>query len=342
MPAAANAPSPAPAPAARPAANSNSRLAKVVKGRMRVPFRLFAYGPEGVGKSTLAAHAPDPIWFDIEDGTAQLDVARYRFRDEEGGHIPLSYEEITAGLDDLLTNDHAFKTVVMDTADRLEALIWRFICKRDSKPGKPLNSIEDYGYNKGPGIALDEWRALCARLDRLRMHRRMNAIVLGQMKVTNFKNPEGDDYDRYTPRVDPKAAGWLREWSDATAFCCFEEGAGKLTEKDRPKGFSTGMRLMKLARTAAYDAKSRYATPAEVKVELANPWAPFAAAMEDAMSLDVGALERLITAEVERIDDTDLGAKVKAAVAAEVKRGNADALHRFLNDLKQRQAKAAG
>ncbi len=336
MPAAAVAPAPVSAPAA---ANTNSRLAKVVKGRMKMPLRCLFYGTEGVGKSTLAAHAPAPIWLDVDDGTSLLDVARYAFRDEPGGHVPLTYAEITAATDDLLRNDHPYQTLVIDTADRLEALLHRFICQRDSRPGKELKHLESYGYNKGPDIALDEWRALCARLDRLRSHRRMNVIILGHAQIKNFKNPEGDDYDRYLPRIDVKAGGFLKEWCDVTGFCCFEEGGAKLKEGDRAKGFSTGRRMVKLARTAAFDAKSRYAVDAEVVLDEANPWAPFAKAIDDAISLDLPALTKSIAAEVERIGDAELAAKVEEHTNKAVKAGDSDALHRFLIDLKRRPAK---
>lgn len=329
------------APASAPnAANTNSRLAKVHKGRLPMPLRCLFYGTEGVGKSTLAAHTPSPIWLDVDDGTSLLDVARYPFRDEPGGHVPSSYSEIVAGLDDLLTNDHPYQTVVVDTADRLETLIWRHIVARDSAKTKGgLTSVEDYGYGRGYAVALDEWRALCARLDRLRNHRRMNVIILGHAQIKSFKNPEGEDYDRYLPRINEKAGGYLKEWVDVAGFCCFEEGGTKLKDQDRAKGFSTGRRIVKLARTAAFDAKSRYAVPAEVVLEEANPWAPFAKAIEDAISLDLPALAASISTEVERIGDAELATKVKEHTDKAVKAGDSDALHRFLIDLKRRPAK---
>src|ERR1700690_2473427 len=97
-------------------------LDKVKKGKLAVAYRFLIYGPEGIGKSSLAADSLDPIFMDIDDGSAGLDVARYPFRDGPGGHVPLSYAEVTAGLDDLATNPHNFKTLVLDTADRLEVL----------------------------------------------------------------------------------------------------------------------------------------------------------------------------------------------------------------------------
>ena len=37
---------------------------------------LTIYGGPGIGKTTLAASAPDPVFLDLEHGTRQIDVAR--------------------------------------------------------------------------------------------------------------------------------------------------------------------------------------------------------------------------------------------------------------------------
>jgi hypothetical protein len=329
----------------QPQLRSLSRLANVQKGRLREPLRYVFYGDEGVGKSTLAAHSPDPIWFDIEDGSGRLDVARYMFRDETGGHVPRTYVEILNAIEDLTANEHPYKTLVIDTADRLETLIWRWMLERDSgkttamnKGGKTLHSIEDYGFAKGYVMAVDEWRSLCFRLDRLRTNRRMSVIWLAHAQIRTFKNPEGEDYDRYHLRIHERAAGFLKEWSDVAGFCCFEQGASKL-EGDRAKGFSTGMRLLKLERTAAYDAKSRISLPPEVKLEPMNPWAPFAKAVDDGIDMDADKLTTLINAEVKRLGDKELEKRVKTAVTDA--KGDTEALSRYLMDLKRREPQQA-
>lgn len=330
----------------KPATNGNgatSRLAKVQKGRLKLPYRYVFYGPEGVGKSTLAAHAPSPIWFDVEDGSGRLDVARYMFRDGPGGHVPQTFQDVIAGINDLGLSEHPFQTLVIDTADRLESLIWQHVVARESgkpsplnKGGKQLASVEDFGFGKGYQIALDEWRLLCQRLDRLRVAKNMAIVFLAHAQIRTFKNPEGDDYDRYHLRIQEKAAGFLKEWGDVTGFCCFEEGAGKMGDGDRAKGFSTGKRLLKLDRTAAFDAKSRLALPSQVELDPMNPWAPLAQAVEDGS--DVDKLSEAIAVELARIDDATTTTKVNVAVDAAKKKGDHEALSRYLIELKKRES----
>ena len=46
------------------------------KGRIHRPQKAVLYGPEGVGKSTLASQLPDPVFLDTEGGTHHLEVVR--------------------------------------------------------------------------------------------------------------------------------------------------------------------------------------------------------------------------------------------------------------------------
>jgi PHD/YefM family antitoxin component YafN of YafNO toxin-antitoxin module len=133
-----------------------SRLAKVTKGRLRTPNTIIIYGPEGVGKSTLALSAPGVIMFDVEDGSSEIEARRYPFTDHpEKGHVPPNYQAVLDAIDDLTVSEHDYKTLVIDSADRLEAMIWKHMLARDSEPGARnpknavLTSIEDYGYGKG-------------------------------------------------------------------------------------------------------------------------------------------------------------------------------------------------
>lgn len=328
-----------------------SRLAKVTKGRLRSPNTIVIYGPEGVGKSTLALSAPDVIMFDVEDGSSEIETRRYPFTDHpKKGHVPPTYQSVLDAIEDLTASDHAYKTLVMDSADRLESLIWRHMLARDSEPGvrnpknQTLTSIEDYGFGKGYVQAVEEWRSLASRLDRLRYARDMDIVIVGHAHVKPFKNPEGDDYDRYQLRIDPRAASFLKEWAKVTAFMSFEDTADKVPgagKHSRSKGFSTGRRLLRTSRSAAVDAKSRLALPDEVEVDIANPWAPFEKAIEDSHQTEVAKLVESIEAEFSRIGDADIVANAKAPVEAAAESKDIGALARYLNSLQKRPAKEA-
>ena len=47
------------------------------KGPQMRSIRCVIYGPEGIGKSTLASQFPDAVFIDFEHGTDSMDVARF-------------------------------------------------------------------------------------------------------------------------------------------------------------------------------------------------------------------------------------------------------------------------
>jgi hypothetical protein len=315
-----------------------SRIGAIKSGQLRSSLRHLFYGPEGVGKSSLAADAPKPLFIDVEGGADNIDVARYMFRDEDGGHVPRSYAEVTAAIDDLdrqpgpRPRDARARHV-----DALEALVHRHVCEVNGK-----TSIEEFGFGKGYQVALDEFRRLLSLLDAVRA-KGMQVVLLGHAIVKTFKNPEGEDYDRYQLRVHDKTGGLIKEWCDVVGFIRFDGGAAKLkgdaSQAKRARGWATGDRLVHLARDAAWDAKSRLSMPAEIKLDIAHPWAPFAAAEAGSRNASVETLAAQITAELDRIGvesfKTAAGtATTRTGVLAMVAKSDASTLTRILAGLK--------
>ena len=300
-------PRPAPANGSRPPgvpttqpSKAKSKLGTIQRGQLRSSLRHLFYGPEGVGKSSLAANAPAPLFLDIEGGADNLDAARYPFRDEPGGHVPRELDEVTAAIEDLIANPgHGYETLVIDTIDALEALVHKHICKANGK-----GTVEDFGFGKGYNVALDEFRRLFALLDTIR-GQGVQVVLVGHSFVKTFKNPEGEDFDRYQLRVHEKAGGLIKEWCDVVGFIHFDGGSAKIPgdtgQSKRARGWSTGARIVELHREAAWDAKSRLTLPATLELGVADPWAPFALASMGARNADTRTLTEVVVAELDRI-----------------------------------------
>lgn len=227
-------------------------LSNVKKGPIRAPLRELLYGPEGVGKSTFGADAPAPIFLGRDDGTKRLDVARFP--------QPESWDDILDAIKTLGTEPHEYQTLVIDTLDSIEPMLWEKVCDDGDDKGKK-NNIEEFGYGKGYQIALDYWRTFLSWIERLQVRRGMNVIMLAHAQIRGFKNPLGDDFDRYQLKLNEKAGGLLKEWSESVLFANFDIQAKKESRKARAKGVASAARWIYTTRHAAYDAKNRYGLP---------------------------------------------------------------------------------
>src|SRR5262245_48320127 len=98
-------------------------LDNVTQGQLNLPWAIVVYGVEGVGKTTLGTDAEEPIVLGPEVGTSHM------------AHVtrapkPRNWQDVFDFLQQLLTREHRFKTLVVDSLDWLEPLIWDEVCKK--------------------------------------------------------------------------------------------------------------------------------------------------------------------------------------------------------------------
>ncbi len=233
---------------------SKMTLQAVTSGRIKSPIKTAIYGPAGVGNSTFAAGAPGAIFLPVEEGTNAIDCARFP--------MPETFNDVLDAIGTLATGEHKYKTLVIDTLDALEALIWQHVCAAGKK-----QSIEDFGYGKGYVAALEQWRIFLSRLEGLRKARSMSIVLVAHSQIRKFQNPEGADFDRYELKLAGKgASGLVTEWSDCLLFACYETVAA-VDKNERTRGVTTGKRIARTVHGAAYEAKNRYSLPDPMDLE---------------------------------------------------------------------------
>jgi hypothetical protein len=297
-------------------------LASIKRGKSTAPWRMLLYGVEGVGKTTLAAGTPAPIFLGAEDGSGHLDVARFP--------TPETWGDLRAAVNLLAREKHDYRTLVIDTVDWVEPLLWAAICARDGQP-----NVEAYGYGKGYQVALDEWRSWLADLERMRTVG-VNVMMLGHCALRPFKNPEGDDYDRYELKLNAKAGGLLKEWCDAVCFANYETYTKTEQRTKRVKGVSTGARWLYTARTAAYDAKNRFGFPDMLPLS----WPDVEAAM--APSTDNTALVEEIRRKAGELEKVDGERALLAIERAGGDKSKLEQLNTWVNSKLSTKAEMAG
>jgi len=228
-----------------------SFLQQVTKGKIVSPHLILIYGTDGVGKSTFASEAPAPIFIGPEDGTKNLDVARMP--------QPKIYTDISTQIAELYKESHKFQTLVIDSIDWIEPLIWEHVCKVEG-----VKSLEKVGggYGKGYVEAQLVWRDLVSDLQALQSRTAMNVILVGHSFVKPFHDPEANEsYDRYQIKMNDKASAVLREFVDVVLFTNFEVATKKDDGSKKAKAYGDGTRVMYTERRPAFDAKNRIGLP---------------------------------------------------------------------------------
>jgi len=243
--------------------------------------RIVCHGKGGVGKTTWGASAPDAILIPVEEGLGNLAVAHFP--------RPASFGDVMEMLQELALKDHTRKTLVIDTVDALEPLIWNHVCESRSDSKKQYASIEDFPYGRGFTFADEAWLRLFRGLDHLRSTG-MTVIVLAHSESKFIEDPLTGPVERLQPKLHKRANSLLYEWADVVAFMDLNR---VLVEKEGAKGRTTtvaqvlGERRLYLEDRGGFVAKNRYSLPVWLEVSKANPYA----SLRDAILTAFGAGE---------------------------------------------------
>lgn len=218
----------------------------ISKGKVETAKKVVAYGPEGIGKSTLASQFPDPVFIDTEGSTKELDVRRYP--------TPATWSDILTYVDDAIS-EIPCKTLVIDTADWAEQLCIKAVCERMNVKG-----IEDIGYGKGYVYVTEEFGKLLTKCNEL-IDKGVNVVFTAHAMMRKFEQPdELGAYDRWEMKLTKKSAPLLKEWADMVLFCNYKTNV-ITDDKTKSKKATGGKRVMYASHHPCWDAKNRYSLP---------------------------------------------------------------------------------
>lgn len=239
------------------------------------PPRIVAYSKHGVGKTTFAAGVPGVVFMPAEEGEGVLTYARLP--------RPESYEDVVNQIAELLTTDHSYKALAIDTMDHVEPLVWKKVCEDKSEGRKQYDSIEDFGFGKGYLHADSYWARILRGLDALRREKGMTTIVLAHAEIKTAEDPVLGSYERFQTKLHKRANALLHEWADIVGYAELERSVRTDDEGKREVrvATATGRRLLHIEDRGGFDAKNRYGLPSPVdftwaalRGELAKAMAP--------------------------------------------------------------------
>ena len=223
----------------------------ITKGKVESAKKVVIYGPEGIGKSTLASQFPDAVFIDTEGSTKELDVARYP--------VPMSWNDIITDVEDTAA-EAPCKTLIIDTADWAEQFCIKAVCQKNGVGG-----VEDFGYGKGYVYVSETFAELLRACDKC-IEAGINVVFTAHAMMRKFEQPdEMGAYDRWEMKLSKKVAPLLKEWADMVLFCNYKTDV--ITDQNtKSKKATGGRRVVYTSHHPCWDAKNRYGLPDQMEM----------------------------------------------------------------------------
>lgn len=235
------------------------------------PIICTLFGEGGMGKTTLAAMWPSPVFIRTEDGTASL------AGNDNVSLFPLatSTQDVLDAIEALATQKHDHKTLVIDSITQLATMVEAEIVANDPK-AKSINQAGG-GYGAGYSAAAEKHRQIRDWAGSLAYEKGMNVIFIGHADTEMLDLPDMDAFARYTVRMHKKSLPHYTDNVDLVGLIrlkTFVRGG----DGDKKRAISTGEREIICHPQASSVTKNRF----NISEPLAftfdrNPFADFVA-----------------------------------------------------------------
>lgn len=264
-----------------------SHLQQAKKATPQAPV-LTIVGFPGVGKSTLAALFPKPIFVQAENATSVFETWPEENQPAFFSELPppnkkrevKPSEVLLAQLRELATEEHDFKTVVIDAVTTLHTLLETEVIEFDPNGAQNIGEAAG-GFNKGylqVAALHGKIRSACEHLRR----KGMTIVFLAHSGIAKVKNrPDAADYATWSLDMHEASRKIYVATSDAVLYLKAREFVmgheenkkGQTTKYGRVTNTGERVLIASSDGTIGYvDAKNRYKLPEEMEVpEGENP-----------------------------------------------------------------------
>lgn len=218
------------------------------------------HGQPKIGKTTLAAQFPNPIFACTEDGLGDLEVfeksiqdtikctpsGKNQFTEEFVG--PSGWETFKTVIHDLYNRDHSFQTFIVDTVDNL----WLRCVKWHTVHHKvEYENDGALGYGKGGNLICRDFADTLAWAKRLPM----GLILISHSQDKEYTDSQGKKKSRIVCTLPNKAMQVVNGMVDLIFYFTYEGDRRVIKTKSGPN-YDAGSRIGTLAETIpmSYDA----------------------------------------------------------------------------------------
>jgi len=214
-------------------------------------------GDSGMGKTSLAAAFPKPIFIRAEDGLSSVPI------EDRPDAFPVigSSTDLWDQMIALLKSDHEYETLVIDSVTALERMFIQEVLDSDRK-AKSINQALG-GYGAGMRAVASMQARVRKAAGLLNERRGMSIIFIAHADVETMRLPDSDDYMRYSLRLDNKSMPAYVDDVDAVVFIRLETFIKEGTN-ERKLAISSGDRVLVCHATAANVSKNRFGITAPI------------------------------------------------------------------------------
>jgi phage nucleotide-binding protein len=237
------------------------------------PLILTICGTPGTGKTSLAATLPGPAFLIQTQGEKTP-------RDLPPGDMPVSIGETDSPKklwDQLLalaTEEHPYKTVIIDSVTGLETLFADDILKNDPKAKSIQTAMGGYGAGRDAvAVMHNRVRKAAEVLRRKGMH----VVFIAHSDIVSINPPDGEGYSQYSLRLHSKS---MAAYVDSVDVVGFIKQATVVVGKDgeNKRAVSTGERVLVTYLTPTAITKNRIGITEDIPlVRGQNPFAQYMA-----------------------------------------------------------------
>lgn len=223
------------------------------KNQKRLPPRVVLYGRQKIGKTSLAASLPDPVFIALENGVISSDIYTT--------DLITDYKQFIDATDELIKGGHKFKTVVVDSLDWLDALFTATVCRE-----RGVTTLADLQWGRGYQELEARWRDAVERFDLLQKRGMVNFHV-AHSQVKNVDLPGVAPYDRYELDLSKKGNSVVNEWADAVLFYDYEILLASSDDGKTKKAMGAGERVVRVTESASWVSGNRYGLQEDIYIE---------------------------------------------------------------------------
>jgi hypothetical protein len=168
---------------------------QITRGKTMSALKGIVYGDNGVGKTTLLASSKNPIIMDMEGNCSHIEAPK----------CPINtLDDFDDFLYALASQEHDYKTLVIDSIDSLEVLISGKIAQ--------AHSPQELSFGKSAAIWARYIKDIVSRLENLSKQKGMSILFTAHWKVKAANNPMTEQYDRYDLRISEAMRTGFCNW----------------------------------------------------------------------------------------------------------------------------------